>query len=279
MRKSSRVEYIPPPSVGRWSVLPGDTELRPGRHVLCDATLNADAYIYRYMSSRNFLAYLSSGKFRFSNVTTWPDPYERWWHDALFGEDSPLAAAQVYASCWTRNARDEPFWRLYEDRCEHLDAAGLPLPHGLPAVRLRSTVSKLGAALRAKLASADAKIFLAPVSYTSEKALRDFRRRLDEEPADIAREAAHALCYKRSSFVFERELRVMWIDREYREVSEPRKMFKEIELAPDDFIDQVMVAPVVDAQQGRADTLKEKIRLAGFGKQIVRSHLYRAPVV
>jgi len=257
--------------MSRWTSVHVDE--RPSRrHINYDSTLRLDKPVYRYMQASHLIEVLTTAKFSFSYVGSWPDPFEQWWHSILFNEGSPLFGARAFASCWTWRNRDEPFWRLYENRCDHRDADGRFLPKGAPPVRIKSTVGKIIDALALAIRGFETKVFVAPVGYTTTKELLRYRSSLVREPAEIAREAAHALTYKRLGFRFEQEVRLLWVDR-----SPENPGRRLVPVDPASLIEEIMIGPVLEADVPRAIELRRDLEAAGFKGSIKRSLMYQAP--
>ncbi len=256
--------------MGRWTSVHVDRTPNR-RHLNIDATLDLNRPIYRYMQSKYLLSFLRTGDLYLSNVGAWPDPFEHWWHSILFDGESPLKSARAFATCWTWRSRDEPFWRLYEQRCDHRDDHGESYPKGPPPVRIKSTLKRIIDGIRTPLRDFDAKVFVAPVGYVTTKELLRHRSSLVTTPAEVAREAAHALTYKRLGFRYEKEVRILWIDRS------PDSDSRRIPVDPGSLIDEVMIGPVPEDQQARAHAVRQLLKDAGYKGRIKRSLFYRPP--
>jgi hypothetical protein len=114
-----------------------------GRGVYLQKGLALSNRVYRYMSAARFADMLRTSQFSMRNVRHWTDPYETWWCEQLFHRDSRLHDVKAFGVCWSRRFRDEPFWRLYEDRCDHKDAQGGALPPSFPPVRIKSRIASI----------------------------------------------------------------------------------------------------------------------------------------
>lgn len=229
--------------------------------------------IYRYMAAEHLLNYLGSGTFRLSSISQWEDPYEKWWHSRVFRAGSSLSEMQAFGSCWTTRARSEPFWRLYESNCSHKDSDGKPLPRGYPPVRIGTTVGNLREAFISALAHRNAHVFLARVGYATTKALKIYSDSLAAYPAQIPREVAHSLTFKRQTFSFEREIRLLWIDRECPDTS------RSVNLPHGRLIDSILIGPVARSEQGQRgiSELKKKIKELGYKRKLQHSLIYDLP--
>lgn len=241
-----------------------------GRGVYLQDGFDVSKPLYRYMSAANFENTLRSSQLYMSNVRRWADPYERWWCDQLFRVGSKLDGVHAYGLCWTRKTRDEPFWRLYQDRCSHLDDHGIPLVASPPPVRIRSTVSSLVALLSAKIDQIEAKVFIGDVFYSPEAVIKSKAESLRIASNDVARDAATALNLKRLAFKFEQEVRVLWIDRLGKR---PAQI---IDFNPLSLIDAVMIGPSLDVDSGKR--LKTVLVPLGMpAEKIKRSMIYCGP--
>ncbi len=292
------IRAIPPAKIADWNSVAHMHSEKPERHrrgVFVHRSLRPDEIIYRYMPARRALTIARRGKLWLNKVSSWDDPYEAWWNNFLFREDGPLEGILAYGSCWTRRKMDEPYWRLYSDRCSRKH------PPSDPPVRIESTVGRLTDALVNSVNHARAKIFLGKVQYCTESALKKHMNSLDTNPAELEREAAHALLFKRSHFTFESEIRVIYTHRDYRltrashdgqrysltddKILLERSVFKSTFPASDhleipfnigDVITGVMIGPVVEDRIPRAKLLQEKLKKVGF-ENVRRSKIY-APV-
>lgn len=242
----------------------------PGRGVYLQQGFDVNKPLYRYMSAVNFENTLRSSQLYMSNVRRWTDPYERWWCDQLFRAGSKLDGVHAYGLCWTRKTRDEPFWRLYQDRCSHLDNHGVPLVASPPPVRIRSTVSNLVSLLSAEIDRIEATVFIGNVFYSPEAAIKSKAELLRLTSSDVVRDAASALNLKRLAFKFEQEVRVLWIDQL------GKRSAQVIDFDPLSLIDAVMIGPTLDVDAGKR--LKSILVPLGLpAEKIKRSMIYCGP--
>lgn len=217
--------------------------------------------VYRYMTIEGAVASFKTATFRMKPPRAWDDPYETWWCDQLFRAGSTLARAKAYGLCWTTRNRDEPFWRLYT--CPHSPT--------VPAVRIRTTVSKLLARMRGMIREHHGKAFLGHVRYAPVNALYEKAANLSNEAKQVALHAAVGLHWKRSQFVLEREVRLLWIVTADEELP-----LHSLSFDCGSLIDQVMIGPTTDPQQ--ALRAAQKLVEAGVPKDLVcDSTLYKKP--
>lgn len=219
--------------------------------------------VYRYMRLAQFEELVTQRRLRLVPPQAWDDPHERWWCDSLFRANSRLANANAYASCWTTRYLDEPFWRLYACWC------GPGTPHPKPAVRVRTTVGRLEQATRLAIQDSPAKVFIGRVRYCSRDELGRASVALRKgEGKDVASEVANGLHMKRNAFAFEREVRVLWVDKQ------PRRCDTQVPVDPLSFIDQVMVGPT-NHKDLLAD-VTDRVKMLGFKAK--ESSIYTPPI-
>lgn len=256
-----------PSDMPRWKKITPHGESR-GVHI--QLGFNAATVAYRYMSAANFRLMMISRQFFMSKVQRWTDPYEKWWCEKLFHKGSRLSEVRAYGSCWTIRHKNEPFWRLYQDRCAHTDKYGKPLPTAEPPVRIKSTISSIVAMLSNEIDTVEAKGFIGNVYYCRTKEIEAEGCRLVNEGEEAAREAARGLHLKRYGFWYEKEIRVLWIDRH------DDMQFRLIPFDPLALIDGVMIGPTTDVAAARR--LKDEITSMGIpSDRVRRSLIYKAP--
>lgn len=240
------------------------------RNLYVQDRLDLRRSIYRYMSATNILNTLDSGALFMSRVDLWTDPFEKWWCDQLLQDGSRLAGVNVYGSCWTRRSRDEPFWRLYEDRCGHCDAEGVPLSAAAPPVRMKLRLDRLVTHLASEIQHCEAKVFVGEVGYCKTAKMVAAAANLRSGSKEVACEVALGLHLKRAAFSFEREVRVLWIERGRPHES----LLLNFPLAV--LVDSFMIGPTLDVSGGKA--LKEELVTRGISRESVkRSLIYGSP--
>lgn len=230
-----------------------------GRETWIHPDLPQSRFVYRYMDIAGAVATFNTRSFRMKPPRRWDDPYERWWCDQLFRSGSHLVDAKAYGLCWTTRNRDEPFWRLYT----------CPDRPTVPAIRVRTTVGKLVERMNRLIETEVGKAYLGRVRYTSAAALHDTAARLVASK-EVARSAAIGLHWKRSQFMIEREVRLLWV------VTAPSELpYYGLPFDSATFIDQIMVGPTVDKNEAR----RAIVSLVAAGapiSAICRSRIYDA---
>lgn len=242
----------------------------PARGVYVQRGLDISTNIYRYMRADDFRRMMSSSEFYMSKVQRWTDPYEKWWCSKLFHEKSELKGVNAYGSCWTLRSNNEPFWRLYQDRCSHTDAKGNSLPAGDPPVRIKATISNIVSMLSREVDKVEGKAFIGNVYYCRTSEIETEGCRLASIAEQVARNAARGLHLKRYGFWYEKEIRVLWVDRNDNLES------RTIAFNPVSLIEGVMIGPTLDIPAAK----RVKAEVVGMGipkDRVRRSLIYRIP--
>ena len=253
---------------------------RNGHAVYRDPALEQSALLYRYVSARNAFSALESRTLWFSSVYQWDDPHEKWWCDLLFRPDSHLTGASPYGSCWTRRYRDEPFWRMYGCECKE-DDDGAPKARTpvriLPAVRFRTNAGNLFSWLTDSIGRQPypCKGYIGSVRYCPVKQMTSQAHEFRTRAANTSLAAARGLLMKRRAFMFEHEVRMLWIDRQT-----PRLPGRAIPFEPHDLLEQVMIGPTTSDKNDRYDEVFDTLVSLGVkASMIYRSSAYTPPTL
>jgi len=173
-----------------------------GSKVMHDGTRSLDRPIYHRLQWSWARKIFENGTLRLGAVQKWPDPYERWWCEGLFGRNTPLAGVNAYALCWTTSSFDEPAWRMFG--CEK----------GGPIVRVGCKVRALLEAATRQTTNEPGSWFVGTVRYKPAARLEALATEIEEgNHKEVARTAATMLLHKRNAFRFEREVRLLFLDR------------------------------------------------------------------
>lgn len=223
--------------------------------------------VYRYMRLEQLRELFKTKNLVLKSPRMWiaADPYEGWWCDQLFGVDGPMNSTQAYASCWTFNFADEPFWRLYTCRCH-----GQPAP--LPAVRIAVKVGSLLDVAKDAVQVKRGKAYVGHVSYAkSSRELIEFAASYRARAIAAKNStAATALCMKRRAYQFENEVRFLWVGK-----GQPQEEI-EVAVQPLKLIEAVMIGPTTDIEH--QDQLRKLVRELGVpGNRIIQSLHYQPP--
>jgi hypothetical protein len=171
-----------------------------------------------------------------SPVRSWRDPYEKWWCNLLFQEKGALVGVSPYGLCWTTNRYDEPAWRM----------VGFGYARDEPIVRIRCSVDAILAAGCQLVGTTAGAMFLGNVDYRRERLLVQLAQSVTAgERKEVARTAASLMLQKRNAFRFEKEVRLLWLDRD------PLEGQRYLPIDPTAAISQVMTGPYASRSQHR----------------------------
>lgn len=230
-----------------------------GGTVFRDSSIRGEAWIYHRLPWPHAQSIFEMGRLRLSPVHSWKDPYEKWWCDVLFGRIGPLAGVRAYGLCWTSSQYDEPAWRM----------AGYGKKE--PIVRIRCRVDSLLEAGRKLIENKPGALFLGRVRYSKQKALLDVARSVvaDSNEKLEQQTAGTLLLHKRNAFRFEREVRLLWLDR----AADQAELFLPIDRLVT--IAQVMTSPYA------TDDENQMVRnsLVPYGIRPLRSAVLRRPAL
>jgi hypothetical protein len=195
-----------------------------------DQALAKVRWIYHFLPWSFALEIFNNRYLRLSLVRSWSDPYEQWWCQLLFDQTGRLSNVAAHGLCWTTTKFDEPAWRMAAfNRSE-------------PIVRIRCNLQAVLGATRREVASTPASAFIGAVSYKRQSdLLRHAQRFSDGLTKQVSSAAAELLLMKRNAFRFEREVRLLWLDRVSTETNQ-----RYIRIDPEHDISQVMLSPYVD---------------------------------
>lgn len=170
--------------------------------VFCDKRLGLDKNLYHRLSWSWGSEIFKNRQLRLGPVRQWDDLYEKWWCDGLFGRKTRLNGINAYAMCWTRTSFDEPAWRM---------VAHTPPP----VVRLTCPVTALlESAKSCDPAVHNGRWFLGVVRYARTKTLHELARDIQGGlHKEVSRTAADMLMLKRNAFRFEKEVRLLYLER------------------------------------------------------------------
>src|SRR5690606_16287184 len=113
-----------------------------------------------------------------------------------------------------------------------------------------------------------AKFFIGKVEYKAERLLMNYANTIEPSGASLAREAAHALCFKRTQFQFEEEIRLLCIERN-------DAPFRRIPIEPKIHLSGIMIGPMRPEHQDRVDRLKKKLIHVSGGVKVRQSLIHR----
>lgn len=219
--------------------------------------------VYRIISVKRLYELFSLRQNVLVRPSKWEDPFENFVLNARARmPDGTLVRFgfnnDFYGQCWTLQTASDAMWRIYS-----------PEANG---VRIRTTVSKLLQSLCAGLGDwAHVQAFIGKVQYLRDKELVDFANRVFAHGLD-PRPLASTLLVKRKAFVHEREVRLLYFEKESGGTSDlfPYK------IDPHSLIEQMMIDPRLP--KDKAAELKREIKKkTGFKGPVERSLLYAPP--
>ena len=223
-----------------------------------------NACIYRFFRKDWFYALFSKSENILVSPSNWRDPFE----NVILKSPVRMASGEIgtftfqkdlYGQCWTLHTASDAMWRIYSPKKN--------------AIRVRTSIDKLARSLSATLGQwAHDQSFIGKVDYLSERKLKDFAATVFEHgviPAAIAR----SILVKRLAFVHEREVRLIYFEKDSTKY--PHGLYR-YAIDPHALIDQIMIDPRLTKSE--ADIFKKEIReKTNFKGEIKRSLLYAPP--
>lgn len=237
-----------------------------GREFRVDPRIHPAQYLYRYMATDIAYKTLGNRTIWLADPKTWEDPHEEWWCSQLFTDHGHLPGNQAFGSCWTMRWRDEPFWRLQTRGGD-----------GLPAVRVRVKARLFAGWFRAAVRShpTKAKGFVGKVSYCPMAQLAETAAKLSRaEEKRVARVGAEALLMKRLAFEFEREVRLLWIDK--AQAGSPKGFG--LAFDPNQLFDQIMIGPSKSSAAVK-EVRRELVAMKVEDRFITESKVWAPPAI
>jgi hypothetical protein len=218
--------------------------------------------IYRVMGLDRFYELFENKQNVLVRPSKWEDPFENFILNAparlpdgtivSFGFNNDF-----YGQCWTKLTSSDALWRIFSP-----DKTG---------VRVRTTAQRLLATLQAGLGEwANEQAYIGKVLYLSNKKLVTFGNEVFRTGLN-SRALAETLLIKRVAFRHEREVRLLYLERDKTE-----KDIYAYPVDPHALIDQVMLDPRLPREV--ANFSKDEIRRrTGFKGSILHSQLYAPP--
>lgn len=221
-----------------------------------------DYQIYRVMPLDRFYKLFTDKQNVLVRPSKWEDPFENF----ILNAPARLSDGTVvtfgfnndfYGQCWTKLTSSDALWRIYSP-----DKTG---------VRVRTTVRKLLTSVQAPLGDwAHEQAFIGKVLYLGDKKLVEFGNGVFRNGLN-SRALAETLLVKRVAFRHEREVRLLYLEKD-----KGRKDIYAYAVDPHMLIDQVMIDPRLSRSE--ADDKKVEIRnRTGFKGKILHSLLYAPP--
>ena len=193
----------------------------------------------------------------------WDDPFENFILKSKIkldnGEVGNIGFCNdYYAQCWTTHKASDAMWRIYSQ-----DSKG---------VRIRTTVRKLAESLSVGLKEwKNTQCFIGKVKYLPNKKLLEFANTILTglpKPTQFAQ----TLLVKRPAFIHEKEIRLIYFDKD----STVKSDIFSYKIDPHSLIDQIMIDPRMTKDE--ALSTKAKIQKeTSYKGTIKRSLLYAPP--
>ena len=224
-----------------------------------------DRHVYRIISIKRLREIFDSRKNVLVKPKLWDDPFENF----ILKSRVRLATGEFasfefhdkfYGQCWTLHRASDAMWRIYS-----ADGTG---------VRIRTTIRKLlNSAVETLGEWSNVQCFLGKVDYLSEKELGEFSQTVFRDIGYAkARDFAKTLLVKRRAFQHEKEIRLLYFEKE----EGARDDLFRYSIDPNGLIDQIMTDPRLSKDD--SEKLKKQITdELGFAGTVMRSLLYAPP--
>lgn len=234
----------------------------PSKNFINLTEKECDSYVYRVMPLMRFYELFSKKQNVLVRPSKWEDPFENFILNASARmADGTLVTFgfndDFYGQCWTRQASSDAIWRIYSP--------------DKTSVRVRTTVRKLLKSLEDPLGDwAHEQAYIGKVLYLGDKKLIEFGNKVFSDGLN-SRALAETLLVKRRAFTHEREIRLLYLERDRGQ----RDIYP-YPVDPHALVDQVMIDPRLPLAD--LSKTKDEIRKrTGFKGPVLRSLLYAPP--
>jgi hypothetical protein len=242
-RRMHSIKWSPPVGTPSQAIVRLDEDLKPR------------TWLYHRLTWKRALKIFERRALFLVPVSSWTDPYERWWCGQLFSPPHSLEGVQAYGQSWTTSRFDEPAWRMVGFRQDD------------PIVRIKCRTDAISAALAHSGNRKDAAYYLGRVKYCQLAEIRQLSANYKSgQIKEVSKQAAALLFHKRRAFDFEQEVRLLRLDRG------PAKNLIEIPFDPSS-VAQVMITPYATALE--RTEIKNSFRK--FGVTTITSGVLMAP--
>ena len=233
------------------------------RNYLNLQTEDFDKYVYRIISLDRLIQIFSEKVNVLVSPELWDDPFENFiMKSNVRFDDGTIAnigfCDDYYGQCWSLHQASDAMWRIYSGDKK--------------SVRVRTTIRKLAESLSSTLGEwKNVQAYIGKVEYLPNKKLIDFANTVFSgmpQPTSFAK----TLLVKRPAFSHEKEVRLIYMDKDKKQGS---KLFS-YSIDPHELIDQIVIDPRLTKQE--AQEAKNKIiESTRFKGTIKRSLLYAPP--
>lgn len=232
-----------------------------------------DISIYRIFSFDRLRQIFSEKKLTLVKPKLWDDPFENFILNAEGqmpdGRVFSFGARELfYGQCWTLARENDAMWRIYSPEKD--------------GVKVKTTIRKLFKPLFDKgghLTKTNGDIynhsaFIGKVKYETTKVLLEMlndETRMSSKVYDKSGWGqASTFYFKRIAFKHEREVRIMWFERE-----NSNSDFFKFEIEPNELFDQIVFDPQMKKSVYKRQ--KEELKSWGYDKSVFQSGLYKVP--
>lgn len=222
-----------------------------------------DQYIYRIISLERLNQLFNEKVNVLVSPELWDDPFENFiMKSNVRFDDGTIADIEFsddyYGQCWTLHKASDAMWRIYSNDKK--------------SVRIRTTVRKLAESLSTTLGKwKNVQSYIGKVEYLPNKKLMAFANNVFTglpQPTSFAK----TLLVKRPAFSHEKEVRLIYMDKDKKSDS---KLFS-YSINPNELIDQIMIDPRLTKNEAN-ELKKQIISSTNFKGTIKRSLLYAPP--
>ncbi|GET33717.1 hypothetical protein PbJCM13498_25800 [Prolixibacter bellariivorans] len=225
-----------------------------------------DRPIYRVFSVNRLHEIFDEKKLTLVRPKLWDDPFENF----IMNSTGELKDGRYftidfrnnfYAQCWTYTRESDAIWRIYSPNKD--------------GVRVTTTPRKLLKALYDQQDKfRDLHCFVGKVQYYTTKGLKNLLTDSNTMSSWLldSTGAGHAqtLLFKRTPFKHENEVRLI-----YNSNGKTNGDLYKFDIDPYDLFDDIVFDPRMKYDNFKQE--KEKLKLVGFKKRIVKSNLYKTP--
>lgn len=230
------------------------------------STAERDRFIYRIISVERLLQLFETQNNVLVKPKKWEDPFENFILQSQVQIQTGEIATfrfrdQFYGQCWTLHSASDAMWRIYSPSKD--------------AVRIRSTIRGLADSISRTLGDwARVQAFIGKVRYLPSKQLVAYANSAFVGVGTPSPQLfAQTLLVKRPAFKHEREVRILFFQRDENLATHDLFVYS---IDPHKFVDQIMIDPRMSEKD--ADALKAQIKVkTGYRGPIKRSLLYAAP--
>lgn len=220
--------------------------------------------VYRIFSVARLLSIFNNRRLVLVRPKKWDDPFENFILRArasLAYDDSQGLdlTNNVYGQCWSQHPETDAMWRIYSQNKD--------------GVKISSTPEKLLNALNRSVEGTSGNGYVGKVKYHSQKSLANLIEvaHLSSNYLYTERDMAESLLFKRFEFRHEKEVRLIYCEKEGASQSD----LYSFEVNPFNLITSIVFDPRME--KDLASVYMQYIRGIGFDGSVSQSTLYEIP--